>query len=322
MDITRRDFAKSVIAGVGAAMIPDASAAQPAGTPGRRPNIVFICTDQHSGQMLMGGPGRRVPVRTPNLERLASRGVYFTNAYNASPVCVPARAAMMTGRYASDVDSFGNTTVFQGGVPTWGEYLTDAGYRCWATGKMDLTPEKDLGFEQVDVTHEHFKRPDITELFRRPMCYRVDERQLADGNAGDRGPADKAKLDAGLAFIRSQVGATKPWVAYMGLNLPHPKFEAPQKYLDLYPTRDMPLPNVPPGYLDKELHPVFQVLRDFSMLSTPIPEEKVRRAKSAYFGMITELDDYLGAFMDELERLGMLKDTLFVYTADHGEMLG
>src|SRR5262249_44218077 len=76
-----------------------------------------------------------------------------------------------------------------------------------------------------------------------------------------------------------------------------------------------------PGYLEN-LHPVFQVLRHFCMLSTPIPEERIRRARSAYYGMITELDETLGALLDELERNGALKDTVVVYTADHGEMLG
>lgn len=322
MVITRRDFTKALAAGMGATIIPDISIAYSPDTVVKRPNIVFVCSDQHSGQMLMGDLGRRVPVRTPNLERLASKGVYFRNAYCASPVCAPARAAMMTGRFASDVNSYGNTTVFQGGVPTWGNYLADAGYQCWATGKMDLTADTDLGFKQINTGHGHFKRPDITELFRRPMCYRVDERELVDGDVGDRGPADKAKLDAGLAFIRAQAGSTKPWVAYLGVNMPHPKFEAPQKYLDLYPTGDMRLPNVPPGYLDKKLHTVFQILRDFSMFSSPFPEERVRRARSAYFGMITELDDYLGELINELERQGTLRDTVFVYTADHGEMLG
>ena len=321
MIITRRTFTKSLAAGVSSAIVPAISFAQNRSTPIRRPNILFICTDQHSGQMLMGGPGREVPVRTPNMARLAAKGVYFRNVYCGSPVCAPGRAALMTGRFASDVDSYGNTTVFQGGVPTWGNYLRDAGYTCWATGKLDLAADKDLGFEQVQTNHGHYVHPDITELFRRPMCYRIDERELVDGAATEAKEGDQEKLERGLAWIKAQKGSGKPWAAYIGLNIPHPPFAAPKKYFDMYPPKDVPLPNIPPGYLDN-LHLVFQNLRDFSMISTPISEERIRRARSAYYGMITKFDDYLGRVLDELEQQGTLKDTVIIYTADHGEMLG
>lgn len=322
MDVTRRDFTKALAAGMGAAMVPGISVARAADGVVKRPNILFICSDQHSGQMLMGGPGKSVRVGTPNLERLASKGVWFKNAYCGSPVCAPARASMMTGRFASDVAAYGNTTVFDGSVPTWGNYLRDAGYLTWATGKMDLTAEKDLGFQQVNTGHGHFRRPDITEVFRRPMCYRIDERELVDGRVGDRAAPDKARIDAGMAFVEAQSAAPgKPWAAYVGVVSPHPEFGAPQKYWDLYPPDQVPLPNLPPGYLDK-LHPVFQVLRDFSMISTPIPEDRIRRARTAYYGMITQLDDYLGSVIDGLERKGALKNSVLIYTSDHGEMLG
>ena len=322
MDITRRDFTMVLAAGMSSAIVPEISFAHTPDGVVQRPNILLVCSDQHSGQMLMGGPGKGVPVRTPNLERLASRGVLFRNAYCGSPVCAPARASMMTGRFASDVASYGNTTVFEGSVPTWGNYLRDAGYSCWATGKMDLTAEKDLGFKEVNTGHGHFRRPDITELFRRPMCYRIDERELVDGRVGDRGGPDKARIDAGMAFVDAQSAAPgKPWAAYVGVVSPHPRFEAPQKYWGLYPPDQVPLPNLPPGYLDK-LHPVFQVLRDFSMISTPVSEERIRRARTAYYGMVTELDEHLGSIIDELERKGTLKNSLLIYTADHGEMLG
>lgn len=323
MSISRRKFTKILAAGMGSGLLPEIHFPQTPDRLVRRPNILFVCSDQHSGQVLMGGaPGNRVQARTPNLSRLASMGVYFRNAYCCSPVCVPARSAMMTGRFASDVGSYGNATPFDGSVPTWGNYLQETGYSCWATGKMDLTSEKDLGFEQVNTGHGHFRRPDITELFRRPVCYRIDERHLVDGRMGERGAPDKALIDAGIAFVEAQSAARrKPWAAYIGVVIPHPEFEAPQKYWTLYPPDRMLLPNLPPGYLER-LHPVFQVLRDFSMISTPIPEERIRRARTAYYGMVTELDEYLGTMIDELQRTGTLKDTVLIYTADHGEMLG
>jgi len=319
--ISRRKFGKSVFSG----MVASGIAGMPSVSKGsvvKKPNIVFICADQHSGPMLMGGPGDVVPVRTPNLKRLASMGVHFKNTYCVDPVCTPARASLITGRFASDVGSYGNSTPFDGRVPTWGNYLQQAGYFCWATGKMDLTPKADLGFKQVHTSHGHYEHPDITSLFRRPMCYRVDERRQVDGKVEERGEHDQTVLETGLEFLRTKAkSAGKPWAAYLGFIMPHPPFGAPQKYWDLYPPDQVRMPNVPPGHLEN-LPLDFQVLRQFKMIATPIPEERVRRARSAYYGMITELDGMIGEILDELERAGELENTLVVYTSDHGEMLG
>src|SRR2546422_11366489 len=80
--------------------------------PARRPNIIFVCADQHSGRIL-GANGHPI-VRTPNLDRLAGMGVHFRNTYCGNPVCVPSRASMMTGMYASDAGSYCNSTPFDG----------------------------------------------------------------------------------------------------------------------------------------------------------------------------------------------------------------
>lgn len=322
MQITRREFGQLIGSGLGAGILPGRMfSEQPAGAV-RRPNVVFLCSDQHNGRMLMGGPGKAVPVRTPNLERLAAQGVTFTNAYTVNPVCTPARAALMTGRFASDVGSYCNSTPFEGQVPTWGTYLQRAGYYCWATGKMDLTSAADIGFKQVKTSHEHFGHPDITSLFRRPLCYRFGERESVDGKVGDRSAHDREVVEAGLEFFRNEANQVgRSWAAYLGMTSPHPVFSAPQEFLDLYPTDEVDLPNIPPGYLENQ-HIVFQALRNFKGIATPISEERIRRARSAYYGMIAQLDRNIGRVLDEIEGTGRLSDTLFVYTTDHGEMLG
>lgn len=321
MKITRREFGQAVASGLGAEILPERAFPHPAGIV-RRPNIVFICADQHTGRMLLGGTEAGVPVQTPNLKRLARLGMNFTNAYTVNPVCAPARAALMTGRFASDVGSYCNSTPFDGRVPTWGNYLERAGYYCWATGKMDLTPQADIGFKQVNTSHGHFNDPAITALFRMPLCYTINERKLVNGEAGEESAHDRRVVETGLGFLRSEAEHVgKPWAAYLGMTLPHPTFKAPQRLLDLYPTYEMRLPNIPPGYLEN-MHIVFQALRNFKLISTPIPEERIRRARSAYCAMITELDENVGRVLDQIENTGHLKDTLFIYTSDHGEMLG
>lgn len=307
--ISRREF---TAAALGAA---------PALAAGRRqPNIVFVCADQHSGLML-GSMGHRI-VKTPNLDRLASLGVQFRNAYCGSPVCVPSRAGMMTGMYPSDVNSYCNSTPFVNAAPTWGQRLKDSGYRCWATGKLDLTKGMDYGFEEVKTGHGHSTNPDITSLFRAPLCMRREERALINGAWKNRTHEDEAVTGRALDFLRKQDGASgKPWAMYVGLHLPHPKWVAQERYRAMYPPESMPLPDATLESLEKR-HPVYQALANSKNFTLPIPETRVRRARSAYFGMVTELDALVGRILSEVENARQLDNTLFIYTSDHGEMFG
>ena len=285
-----------------------------------RPNILFLCSDQHTHSAL-GAHGHPI-VKTPNLDRLAARGVDFRNAYCGNPVCVPARASLMTGRFASDVGSYCNSTPFDGRVPTWGHRLRQAGYHTWATGKLDLWKGKDLGFHEVGTSHGHSQDPDITSLFRAPVCYRPGERHDADGSYTDREAPDLPKVQNALSFLREEsTRVGMPWVAYVGLVKPHPKFDAATRFREIYPPDRMPLPSWPDGYLERR-HPMFQILANFKNIQTPIPQDRVRRARSAYFGLITELDELIGQILTALDQTRQTENTIVIYTSDHGEMLG
>lgn len=308
VEISRRSFSATL----GASLL--------SAQPSKRPNVVFICSDQHSG-LVMGCNGHPV-VRTPNMDRLASLGTHFRNAYCGSPVCVPSRASMMTGMFASDVGSYCNSTPFDGRVPTWGNRLRDNGYHCWATGKLDLVEGKDYGFQEVNTGHGHSRRPDITSLFRAPLCYRANERRVVDGRFRERVHADDARVRDAIGFLSSDAARRRqPWAMYVGLTLPHPAFVAHSRYMDLYPPERVALPQIPPDYLEQR-HLALQALANFKLISTPIPEQRARRARAAYYGMVTELDGYVGRILEEIEKTGGLDNTLVVYTTDHGEMLG
>jgi len=245
----------------------------------RGPNILFICSDEHTGRY-MGCQGHPL-VHTPNMDALAARGTLFRNAYSNAPVCVPGRAALMTGRFASDVNSYSNSTCFAGGAPTWGNLLRDAGYYCWATGKLDLTIGKDYGFHEIDTDHGHSIHPDITSLFRQPVSYRVDIRGTLEGTFTDRVHPDARRAATALDFLRNEAPKIdRPWAAWVGLTLPHPPFVSRKKYADVYPPEKLPLPDIPPGYLERLPIP-FQVLRDFLRVSVPLPDDRVRRCRTA-----------------------------------------
>jgi len=287
---------------------------------GQQPNILFICSDQHFGGML-GANGHPI-VKTPHLDRLAAEGVTFRSAYCGSPVCAPGRASLMTGLFASDVGSYCNSTPFDGRVKSWANRLRDAGYHCWATGKLDLWQGKDFGFHEEGTSHGHSQDPDITSLFRSPVCFRRGERNAMEGTWSDREAPDQPKADRAIQFLKEQAPRLgKPWAMYVGLVKPHPKWDAALKYREMYPLEKMPLPKWPEGYLERR-HTMFQVLANFKNVQVPIPEERVRRARAAYFGMITEVDELIGKILAELDRTGQRQNTLIVYTSDHGEMLG
>jgi choline-sulfatase len=319
--VSRRKFGKSLLSTI---MLPTAS---PGSTPSsertpstRPPNIVFVVCDQHSGRFL--GLNGFPLVQTPNLNRLAARGVNFQNCYSNNPVCVPARASLMTGMFASDVGSFGNATPLGPDTLTWGNHLRSHGYYCWATGKMDLTHGGDYGFHELEVSNGHSLNPDITSLFRAPVCMYLPERPQVNGWFRDHTSPDRERAQRALQFLRAEMPKLRqPWAAYVGFTMPHPRWVAQRKYLGIYPPEKMPLPAVPLNYLDERPAP-FTLLANFHNVSAPISRKRIQRARAAYFGMISELDEHVGWLLDELDRSGEAENTLFIYTSDHGEMLG
>lgn len=217
-DLNRREFLTTLGASAGTA-----SAMQPAAR--RRPNIPFILCDNLNPNVL--GCAGHAMVKTPNIDRLASQGTYFTNCYCGSPVCVPARAGLISGMFPSDVDSYCNATPFQGQRPTWGHALRSAGYYTKATGKMDLTAKTELGFDQQLTAHAHDTGGgDLTALFRRPLCYRVNEREDIEGRVLRREHQDHPVLNTALEFLRGDVPkGSQPWLLYVGYVGPLPGFQ-------------------------------------------------------------------------------------------------
>ncbi len=287
----------------------------------KRPNILFICSDQHSFKY-NGYAGHPV-VRTPNLDRLSEEGITFEDAYSASPVCVPGRAGLMTGMYPSDVGSYGNSTVWDGSYPVWGSYFENNGYHTQAYGKLDLDDTLPMGFSTDRSANGHKHHPDITSLFRMPLIYRVGEREGIDGK-GTRssGMHDSLVTENAIHFIeKASDKHDRPWMLYLGYIMPHPPFSALKKYFDEYYPDHVDMPEVNEEELDN-LSLVYQELRHFKRIATPINKEKIRRARAAYYAMITELDDRIGQVIGALKASGQYGNTIIIYTSDHGESLG
>ncbi|MCF7837187.1 MAG: sulfatase-like hydrolase/transferase [Candidatus Marinimicrobia bacterium] len=288
----------------------------------RRPNLLVICDDQHSG-LCCGFQGHPL-ARTPHLDALAAAGTNFRTCYSNSPVCVAARAALFTGRFPHEVGAYDNAAPFQGQVPTFAQAARAQGYLCRASGKLDFWTGKDYGFEEDVVFHGHDVSPDITALFRNPLCYREDARLQQGGRirADDEPWQDRATADRTLRFIRERAAEPgRPWLAYTGWGYPHNPYRASRAMLEQIPLEAVELPHLAPDWCEHE-HPVMHLRRFHGRGARQAEPAALRLARACYYAMITEVDALVGDLLRALEETGQRENTIILFTSDHGDMLG
>ena len=288
-----------------------------------QPNILVIMSDEHAPQF--SGFGGHPLVRTPHLDALAARGVLFRNAYCNSPLCVPSRMSFMTGRYPHHNGAYDNATALSSDAVTWTHLLRAAGYNAALSGKQHFVgPDQLHGFQaQLAFDLHASKHLAVSDWSRgTPVAARPwhGVAQAGPGSTREIEVDDQVEA-AALAYIEDPARKERPWVLDVGFIAPHFPFVVPQKYWDMYRPEDMDLPVLPEGHVESQ-HPVFQRMRGMFGSLQLFPEEQVRRARAAYYGLITYLDDKVGALMAALEQTGQLENTLVIYTSDHGEMNG
>ncbi|MDR5700909.1 choline-sulfatase [Agromyces aerolatus] len=310
------------------------------------PNFLVIIADQLVAD-LTGVYGHPV-VRTPNMERLAARGVRFDSAYCPYPVCSPSRSSMLSGRYASTNSAWDNAAPISSDLPMLPHYLSIAGYDTALSGKMH--------FVGADQLHGFEKRL-TTDMFPSTLAWTPDRdavgRFVHPGNPEgppiaidyvDAGPVqwtDQLQFDEethyrAVEYLRSKrtrpkgslqvpqpPAESRPWLLVASYHHPHEPFLAPQRYWDLYEDADIELvtrpasPDLPRSAMDAwvdTLHGVDGVdLED---------DDAVYRMRRAYYALVTYIDDKVGELLDVLDETGHADDTVIILTSDHGDMLG
>jgi choline-sulfatase len=292
----------------------------------RPTNLLFICSDEHSPRAL-GCYGDR-QVRTPNLDALAARGTRFAHAYCQTPICVPSRASFATGRYAHQIDSWDNATPYVGGeADSWGRRLTEQGHRVTTIGKLHYRRADDpSGFpDQRLPMHVLDGVGDLYGLLRGDMPVRAASRkQVLEAGPGEAEYTryDRATAEEAARFLREEArGHDRPWALMVSFTYPHFPLKVPARYVDMYPPESVPLPRRGrPAEWTR--HPAYLHKRHQQALEEPFDEPTLRRAISAYYGMVTYLDEQVGLVLDALREAGLEGETRVVYTSDHGEMLG
>lgn len=291
-------------------------------------NLLFFMSDNHA-RSAMGCSGNPV-IHTPALDDLAARGTRFSNAYTASPLCCPARAALATGRFPFQTGFWDNAIVYDGSVPSWMHRLRDAGHDVVSVGKLHFrSTDDDNGFSrELAPMHILNAKGGVSMLLRWS-----DEEPINRGQwelyweQSGPGTSHYQEYDAEISrlaidWLKQRASSqTQPWALFVSYVSPHPPFSVPQDLLDLYPLHRVPLP---PLYrpLERPQHASLAHLRRIMGFQAMDDEASLRRITASYYALVTHLDRQIGTVVQAARELGLLENTRVIYTSDHGEALG
>ena len=295
----------------------------------RRPNILHILSDQHS-PFVLGCYGDPV-IQTPNLDRLAAQGVAFDALYCPSPICVPSRMSMLTGRHPHHNECWNNSQILDSGIPTFAHALGAAGYRTCLVGRMhSLGPDQLRGYsERLIGDHSpNFEGNTAAPRGRLDGTAGPARVSLTNSGAGQGGYQvhDEYVTAAAVDWLnrrgterRSRLpDAEKPFLLSVGFMLPHQPFVARREEFERYRGR-VPAPKHPhPSEPD---HAYIRWWRERTGIQEVSPEE-VDRCRTAYYALVDRLDAMIGQVLRALEENGFGDDTLIIYSTDHGEQAG
>ncbi|MEQ8666422.1 MAG: choline-sulfatase [Rhodospirillales bacterium] len=298
--------------------------------PSRGPNILLIVLDQLAPHFLPSY-GHKV-TRTPNIDSIAEHGTVFDAAYTSSPLCVPGRAGLFTGRRPSQVGSYDSAGDFPSSTPTMGHYMRRLGYRTVLSGKCHfIGPDQLHGFEDRTTTdicpaemiwYSHWDRHGEDIL---PWYHTLENVKTA----GIAERSTQQDHDFATAFTAQQWlydwrrgNDDRPFFMHLSFTHPHDPYVTPHRYWDRYRHDDIDMPAtafVAPE--DRDAYSAW-LYRHYDRGEYEITETDVRCARHGYYGNISLVDDLIGEVLETLRAMRELGNTVVLLTADHGEMLG
>jgi choline-sulfatase len=262
----------------------------------RRPNVVFICTDDQARWAVAayGNP----EIVTPNLDRLAREGALFRNAFTVTPVCSPSRASLMTSRYSTqfgiadwiDPDKEPNLGLAPSAV-LWPELLKAHGYATALLGKWHLGTQPE--FHPTRQGYDHFFG--FLNGGNRP----IDPRLEVQGALQDlKGSLPDLLIDEAIRYVDAH--REGPFLLSVHFREPHaPYAPVPPEDSEPYRTLDPTIPSYP-----------------------GLPVARVKQLTREYYASVHAVDRNVGRLLDRLDALGLTGDTIVFFTSDHGYMIG
>lgn len=295
-----------------------------------RPNVLFIAVDDMNNDL--GCYGSPI-VKSPNLDKLAARGVKFDRAYCQFPLCSPSRSSIMTGLRPDQTRVFDLQYHFRQGLPevvTLPQLFMRNGYYAARIGKIyHYGNPGDIGTSSLDdpTSWKEVFNPagiDKTELEPSFINY-TPTRGLgsAMGHYSDPKGRDEDHTDGKVAtqaieLLEKHKG--EPFFLAVGFYKPHTPYIAPKKYFDLYPLETIDVPKMPAGYEKTVPAPALHSTRPWPNLGTT--HQQARESKRAYYATISFVDAQIGRVLNALDRLGLRDNTVIVFWSDHGYSLG
>lgn len=266
-----------------------------------KPNVVFVLTDQWRAQDL-GFMGNE-QVQTPAIDQLAEEAVVFTNAVSNIPVCTPARATLMTGKYPLSHGVFYNDKPLKSEEYCIAEVYKENGYETGYIGKWHINghPSGMSNSEgrRLPVTADRRQGFDYWKVHECTHNYNNSE-YFDENDVKHKWEGYDAIAQTKDAIKYIQVNKENPFVLFLSYGPPHAPYQtAPAKYQEIYKDMDIKLrPNVP-----EEL------------------EETAKEAIRGYYAHMSALDYCVAELQTEIKNLGLEENTIFVFTSDHGDML-
>jgi len=288
-----------------------------------KPNILIITADQQRYDCI--GYSKQYPVQTPNIDKLAEEGVWFTNAYTPIPICAPARQAFLCGRRPETFGAlwnYGITLDIPALSPeeyTWVREIKERGYNTSFIGKWSghpvHGPEK-YGFDHyVGLRNYHDfrskKYPDLE--YKKGWMGEVDPVPCEDNVS--HWLAGKA-----ISRIKEYAKENSPWHVRLDFPGPHLPCRPSREFADMYDSRNIPpWPSFTENFHNK---PYIQKQQLYTWDIENFTWDDWRDTVALYYATITEIDHAIGKVLETLEDTGQAENTIVIYTSDHGDMCG
>ncbi|EHA49813.1 hypothetical protein MCOR27_011746 [Pyricularia oryzae] len=299
------------------------------GTRQKQPNILYIMADQLAAPLLkMYNPDSQI--KTPNLDALAAQSVQFDSAYCPSPLCAPSRMSMITGLLPMKIGAYDNAAQIPSDIPTYAHYLRMHGYHTVLAGKMHFIGDQLHGYETrltSDIYPGDFgwavnwDAPDTrlewyhnaSSILQAGVCVRSNQLDY-----------DEEVMYRSKQFLYNHVRQgpdARPFCLTVSLTHPHDPYTIEKKYWDLYEDVDIALPKVQIPKEDQDPHSK-RLLKVCDLWDQEFTPEQIKRARRAYYGAVSYVDDCIGKLLDVVKACGLDDNTIVVFSGDHGDMLG